>query len=317
MSVTVTPGATTLRTVIESLASGRVNQSVQGSKRSGPVGIESIIEYRSAYPIYLNIVDWVDTWIITSISGIDGADLRTGAQPNPGGQGETPTDALFGGRTIVLSGKQYAQTIWKLRDMQQGLRGSFVDIKTEYPLIFHAVDAVDDLMIMCKLNDKIQIVDQQTTRNDFQRDFQITLRASNPRFISVVRQVNSMAFSSSGSFDNIAFVAYNNGNYRAQTTIELKGPMTNPRVLNETNGTVSVVNGAIPTGETWVFENVGHRCASTARATGPIASQYIDATSMWVYVEPFNVVNNIRLHGNWAGCWLRDHDGPSTHRNVS
>jgi hypothetical protein len=140
-------GITPLQTVVAGLAGGSANRSITGTKRSGPVGIESIIEYRSANVIYLNVVDWIDTFLVTSISGIDGADMRTGAQPNPGGQGETPTDALFGGRTLALTGKQFAQTIWKLRDMQQGLRGSFVDIKTEYPMIFHAVDPADDTQV--------------------------------------------------------------------------------------------------------------------------------------------------------------------------
>ena len=162
-------GFTSLRTVLSGLATGDVNEGITGTKRSGPVGIESIIEYRSANPIYLNVADWVDTFLVLAIDGIDGADMRTGAQPNPGGQGETPTEAFFGGRSLVLTGKQYAQTIWKLRDMQQGLRGSFVEINREYPLIFHAVDPVDDLMIMCKLAQKINLVDQQTHRNDFQR----------------------------------------------------------------------------------------------------------------------------------------------------
>jgi hypothetical protein len=288
-------GFTSLRTVLADLATGSPSDSVIGTKRAGPVGIESIIEYRSANPIYLNVTDWIDTFIVTSIDGIDGADLRTGAQLNPGGHGETPTEALYGGRPLILSGKQYAQTIWKLRDMQQGLRGAFVDINQEYPLIFHAVDPADDLMIMCKLSAKINIPDQQTTRNDFIRDFQIPLRASNPRFLSVVRQVNAVTASAPGNYDNILFAAYNNGNFRAQTTIELKGPMTNPRILNETNGTVSIVNATIPNGETWVFENIGPSMRFYRKSDGENRHAYIDATSMWVYVEPNNVPNNIRL----------------------
>jgi hypothetical protein len=181
-----TAGITSLQTVIQGLASGSANFRILGTKHSGPVGIESIIEYRSANPIYLNVADWIDTFLVTSIDGLDGADMRTSAQQNPGEHGETPSDPLYGGRTLVMTGKQYAKTIWKLRDMQQGLRGSFMDIKHEYPLIFHAVDPADDLMIMCKLASKIAIVDQQTTRNDFQRDFQIPLRASNPRFLGAV-----------------------------------------------------------------------------------------------------------------------------------
>ena len=288
-------GITSLQNVVSGLAGGSSSDRITGTKRSGPVGIESVIEYRSANPVYLNVVDWIDTFIVTSINGIDGADLRTGAQTNPGGHGETPTDAYFGGRTIVLSGKQYAQTIWKLRDMQQGIRGSFAEINKEYPLIFHAVDPTDDMMLMCKLADKINITDQQTTKNEFVRDFQITLRAGNPRFTSAVRQVNNILFQSAGNYDNIAFIAYNNGNFRAQTTIELKGPMTNPRVLNESDGTVSIISGTIPTGETWVFENIGPSMRFYRKSDGVNRHQYIDPTSMWVYVEPFNVPNHIRL----------------------
>src|SRR3954467_2148746 len=183
-------GITSLPGVIAGLGTGVSGERVIGTKHSGPVGIESVIEYRSSYPIYLNISSWVDTFIVVTINGLDGADLLLNSQPNPGEHGETPGDPLFGGRTVVLSGKQYAKTIWKLRDMQQGLRAAFMDIKHEYPLIFHAVNPADDLMIMFKLASKIAIVDQQTTRNDFQRDFQIPLRASNPRFLGAVRQVS-------------------------------------------------------------------------------------------------------------------------------
>jgi hypothetical protein len=290
-----TAGITSLQGVYAGLAGGSSVASITGTKRSGPVGIESIIEYRSANVIYLNVTDWIDTFIVTGIDGLDGADLRTGALPNPGGHGETPTDSLYGGRSVVITGKQYAKTIWKLRDMQMGLRGSFVDIQNEYPLIFHALDPADDLMIMCKLSAKINIVDQQTTKNEFARDFQIPLRASNPRFLSVIRQVNTRTFTSSGVYDDIIFTAYNNGNFRAQTTIELTGPMTNPRILNETNNTMSLVNGTIPAGETWVFENIGPSMRFYRKSDGAFRSQYIDATSMWVYLDPFNVQNNIRF----------------------
>jgi hypothetical protein len=304
-----TAGITSLQGWLSGLAGGAPNHGIIGTKRSGPVGIESVIEYRSANPVYLNVADWVDTFLVTNIAGIDSADLRTGAQPNPGGHGETPTESLWGGRTVVLSGKQYAMTIWKLRDMQQGLRGSFVDINREYPLIFHAVNPTDDLMLLCKLADKINIPDQQTTRNDFQRDFQIPLRASNPRFLSVVRQMSEATFSSGGSYDNIVFTVYNNGNWWAQTTIELTGPMTNPRILNEANQTVTVIKTGttIPAGETWVFENIGPSSRVYRKSDGANRSQYLDATSMWLLVDPNNVPNPIHFtaSGLVAGANVR------------
>lgn len=287
-------GITSLQSVVAGLAKGSASQSIVGTKRSGPVGIESIIEYQSANPVFLNVADWIDTFIVTSVNGIDGSDLRLSAQPNPGEHGETPGDPLFGGRTVVLGGKQYAQTIWKLRDMQQGLRSSFMDIKREYPLIFHALDPEDDLMVMCKLADKINIPDQQTTRSDFQRDFQITLRASNPRFISVVRRVHDFT-QAVASYNNIALTLQNNGNFEAQTTIELTGPMTNPIVYNEDNGTVAIINGAIPAGETWVLEQIGPAKRMYRKSDTANRFTYLAATSTWVLLDPNNKPNDLRF----------------------
>jgi hypothetical protein len=289
-----TAGITSLQSVIQGLASGSANFRILGTKHSGPVGIESIIEYRSANPIYLNVADWIDTFLVTSIDGLDGADMRTSAQQNPGEHGETPSDPLYGGRTLVMTGKQYAKTIWKLRDMQQGLRGSFMDIKHEYPLIFHAVDPADDLMIMCKLASKIAIVDQQTTRNDFQRDFQIPLRASNPRFLGAVRQVSEFT-QAAATYDNIAMTLYNTGNFEAQTTIELTGPMTNPTISNEDNSTAAIISGTIPAGETWVLENAGPAKRMYRKSDQSNRFPYLATTSMWMLLDPNSKKNHIRF----------------------
>jgi hypothetical protein len=288
------PGISTLQTVLAGLAGGSANRSIIGTKRSGPVGIESIIEYRSANPIYLNVVDWVDTFIVISINGLDGADLRLSALPNPGDHGETPGDPLWGGRTLVLTGKQYANTIWKLRDMQQGIRAAFMEIKREYPLIFHALDPADDLMVMCKLADKIAIVDQQTTKNDFQRDFQITLRASNPRFLGAVRRVYEFT-QAVASYNNIALTLQQSGNFEAQTTIELTGPMTNPTVYNEDNGTAAIISGTIPAGETWVLDQAGPAKRMYRKSDSANRFTYMAATSSWLLLDANNKLNHIRF----------------------
>lgn len=299
-------GISSLQTVLAGLAGGSSVDRIVGTKRSGPVGIESVIEYRSDNVVYLNVVDWVDTFLVGTINGLDGADLRQSATPNPGEHGETPGDSLFGGRTLVLIGKQYAKTIWKLRDMQQGLRASFIDINTEYPLIFHAYDPSDDLMIMCKLADKINIPDTQTTRNDFERDFQISLRASNPRFLSVVRQLAE--FTAAGtSYNGIAMTLTNAGNFEAQTLIELTGPMTNPRIINEDNNTAAVIGSVaapavIPAGETWVLENVGAAKLFYRKSDRANRFNYMDATSMWLLIDPNNRLNHIRFTASGLGA---------------
>jgi hypothetical protein len=290
---------TSLQTVLAGLSMGDANKRLQGTKHSGPVGIESIIEYRCPVPLYLNVVDWIDTWIVITINGLDGPDLRASAFPNPGEHGETPGDPLFGGRTVGLIGKVYASTIWKMRDMQMGLRASlYYDIKTEYPLIFHAVDPADDLMVNCKIAQAPQIPDQQTVKNEHVRDFQIMLRASNPRFLSVVRERFALENQPAGSsYDKIAAVLYNKGNFEAHTTVELVGPMTNPRITNETNSTSTVLKTGttIPAGETWVLENTGTSKRFYRKSDGANRFSYLDDTSMWLMLAANNVANNIRF----------------------
>lgn len=187
------PRITPLSTVLAGLATGLPDISVTGTKQSGPTGIESIIEYKGPVPILLNVVDWVDTFLVGNIDGLDGADLRQSATPNPGEDGETPGETLWGGRTLVMSGDLLARTVWKMRDMSAGIRGSFYsDVNSEYPLIFHALDPNNDLFISCKVNDKIRITDQQQAKGSSDRKWQISLRASNPRFLSVVQLSQSV-----------------------------------------------------------------------------------------------------------------------------
>src|SRR4051812_45486691 len=113
-------GILTLGQPSAELGQGNPNERIIGSKLSGPRGIESLIEYNG---LFMNVLDWVDTFIIKTINGLDDADIRDNRENNPGEHGEVPLNSLYGGRTIVLQGIVKTQTIWKLRDMQQALRG--------------------------------------------------------------------------------------------------------------------------------------------------------------------------------------------------
>lgn len=172
---------TTIGTPQAGLGQGDPADIIIGTKTSGPRGIESVLEFNG---IFLNNRAWVDTYLVTQINGIDDADVRDQREANPGRHGETPFPSYYGGRTIVLQGKIVAHTIWKLRDMEQALRKAFADLSQEYPLIFRTNDADTDMMIFCKKSSPIQMPDEQKTSTGFERPFQITLRASNPRFVS-------------------------------------------------------------------------------------------------------------------------------------
>src|SRR5436190_4430087 len=138
------PGILSTPATVIGLGSGLPGESIQGTKTSGPRGIESIIEYNG---LTLNNRAWVDTYLVTNIGGIDDADIRDSREVNPGQHGETPFAAFYGGRTITLTGKVVAQTIWKLRDLQQALRQAFADISQERPLVFRTNSVDTDMLI--------------------------------------------------------------------------------------------------------------------------------------------------------------------------
>ena len=180
------------------LGTGSSSNGLPGSGHSGPRGIESVIEYNG---LYLNVRDWIDTYLVTTIGGLDDADVRDSRELNPGYHGETAFPGYYGGRTITLTGKVYAKTLFKLRDMQQGLRQAFAQLDNELPLVFRTPDPNLDMMALCRKSQAIQMTDEQRTANHFERQFMVTLRASNPRFLSVVKVHSSFNFSDLYTFD--------------------------------------------------------------------------------------------------------------------
>jgi len=222
------------------LGTGSPEDRVLSSPSQGIHGIESMIEYNG---LYMNVRDWIDTFIVTSIMGIDDADVRDSREPNPGQHGETPGDAWYGGRTIVLQGYIETKTLWKMRDMQQALRMAFSDISQERPLILRAQDPAHDVQILCKKKSKIEMPEQQDTLNDFRRNFNITLAASNPRFVSV-QEVYEIA--TIGTVNGIVFNLNTIGTTRALPLIEVEGPLDGSiEIINEANNNYIKLNTLI------------------------------------------------------------------------
>lgn len=201
------------------LGTGSALERVIGTKLSGPQGIEAEIEYNS---LFMNVREWIDTYLVTSIAGRDDADIRTSEDPNPGNHGVTSGKSLYGGRTIVLNGKIRTKTLWKLRDMESALKRAFRDPDTFYPLIIHTGSASNDMQIWCKKNQQIQMLDEQTTQEGFVRPFQITLRADFPFWTSYIEQVAQISPLTSAA---TTLVISQNGNRAAYPVIRIYGPL--------------------------------------------------------------------------------------------
>lgn len=166
------------------LATGSSSEILIGSGESVPPGLEAIIEFNG---IYLNNRSWIDTYIVNQIGGLEDPDLRDDREVNPQQHGETAFDAFYGGRTITLTGYIRAYNIHKLRDMQQALKQALAGLKNEKELILHSWNNPStDVKILCRKGAPIQMAEIQSVDNYFRRDFLITLRASNPRFLGII-----------------------------------------------------------------------------------------------------------------------------------
>lgn len=193
-------------------------------------GVENEIKFNGNT---INKSYYNDAVIVTSIDGLADPDVRDSRAENPGYDGETAFRALYGGRTIVLSGFIRAGTLSKLRDMQDGLKATFAPLD-EKQLIFKSTSFDKSLSIYCRKSQPITMGEVQEGFQ-FKRDFQITLRASNFEFVS--SKLHSVFWQNStdpsdASQTPTAFYGEKNigdivnlGNYLADTLIKVEGPL--------------------------------------------------------------------------------------------
>jgi hypothetical protein len=293
--------------------------TLPGSGLAVPGGLECVFEYNN---LYLNVQQNVDRYKVKNIDGLYDADIRDTRDVNTNSDGETPYNSFYGGRTIVLSGTIETFSIPKLRDMEQALRSAFADLTTEYPLYFRTGNFATDHMIYCK---KITATSGSETQqnNMIQRDFQVSLRASNPRFLAVNGKfVDVTALPGQVAQANPFLLAtcINAGNYKAQPVFRMYGPSTGLTITNDTTGQSFTIN-SIGYGDYLEFnmgtppQNVKYLTNSTGQNMWNMLadnSQYID----FMGTGPANGAlydgtNNIFFYGNcsrvqisWADSWI-------------
>lgn len=282
-------GLTGLSAFASSLWAGDPNVALPGSGTSQPTGLEARLEYNG---IILHDRQVVDGYFINSIDGLGGPDIRDNREPNPQSHGETSFDSYLGGRTILLSGEVQAGNIGKLRDLQQALRTAFYVFQEE-DLILRTGDINRDVFISCKMIDKIAMKEEQTSLQA-RRKFQITLRASDPRFKSLIERSSTAMFgSTSGAQSRQAFMRVANaGNFLASPSIRIYGPMTNTVITNDTlvddepAARFIKINGDIPAGRYYEYKVVGGDSATLYDDLGANKLGQLDIASSTIQLAP-------------------------------
>jgi hypothetical protein len=262
----------------EGLGTGRPDTFIEGSKLS-PGGIESILEFSG---LYLNMRDWVDTYIIDSYSTT--VEIRAQSLPNPGFDGETPLKTVYGARNITLGGYIRAHTLWKMRDMEDALRRAFNNIRDESPLSIIGGVPERNTVIWCKKSSDVDIPDTQTDFQ-FKRKFQIQLRAGDPRFYS-----SRLELVQAGIQATPVFEIQHNGTYDTLPEIHVTGPITDLMMTHtDLAGKVTVTKVktgvTIPAGETWVFNSKEHTVQRLSDQANRFSSRD-PQNSKWINFPP-------------------------------
>lgn len=280
---------------------GAANTAVLGSGVAVPTGLEALLEYNG---LFLNNTSIADKFRINEISGFDDADIRDVREVNPGHHGETAYEALYGGRTITLTGRIEAYSLEKLRDMQHALRSAFADL-TEKPLTVRTGSFARDHQIYCRKSSPIQMREVQADWNFF-RDFMLTLRASDPRIVSFQQQVATI----DNEVEINSATLENKGNFSAQPLIVIKGNAVNPRIENATTDEVMQIFGTIPADEEFILDIKGRTMKNSA---GTNVFRYLDIDSDWITLAPGNnviltssdsVSAASEVTFNWRHSWL-------------
>lgn len=280
--------------------------ALPGSGLSVPGGLECTFEYNG---LFLNVRKNLDRYKVNSIDGLADPDVRDTRDVNTNSDGETPYNSFYGGRTIVISGTIDTYTIAKLRDMQQALRTAFSDLTTEYPLHFRTGNFLTDHVIYCKKINSSAMTEQQQNMS-VGRDFQISLRASNPCFLSYYQKFVDIAPEVSMITPILLSSAVNSGNYKAQVIYRIYGPCSTATFINDlTDKSFTIENvpyggyfefntGAPPSNIKYLIDNNG-------------VNQWNNLTDDSQYVYLAKGVNNIfyigdspRVTMSWQDTWI-------------
>lgn len=162
------------------LWSGQQGVFLPGSGTAKPPGLESIVDYNG---ITINDRRVMDKYRVRKFSGLHGgSEIRSSEENNSSSIGATPLTNLPGGKTFIIEGTIQAGNTDKLRDMQQALTTAFFSM-VERPMVFHS-PLTGDCYIMCRPTDQVSMTDEHTKNDRLVCDFQISMRATDPRIYS-------------------------------------------------------------------------------------------------------------------------------------
>lgn len=272
------------------LWAGIPENATPGSQLSQPAGLEALLEYNGIIIHDRSVYDKYRLKVIDGLHG--GVGIRVNEDTNPGDHGSFPLMNMLDARSIIIEGVINTGNLSKMRDLQQALRTAFFSM-VERPLIIRTGDVSRDVYVMARINDKIGMREEQTKMDRFTREFQISMRATDPRIYSINRRSYRQEDITSGAAE---MELVNAGNWEASARIVIDGPVTDALITNTTilpdeNFQRFVkINGSIPLGATYTYDSSN---GTLVNQLGVRKDSQLDVTSKQIRLG--NGINNIEL----------------------
>jgi hypothetical protein len=206
---------------VASPGSGSVDDRVIGTGNAFP-SFPGLVQYNG---LLMNDLQSYDYFHINNIDGLDDAELRDFRSSRPFDDGEDLYGSLYSGRPVVINGEIRAYDVWKTDDMREALQTAFAlntgfgNPNVEKPLWFRRGSTVNDRLIYCKKNAKIEIPHTLPTKQSGWVPFMVPLRASDPRMLSYL--LHSVSQAGEGST-----LVNNAGNFPSKALLRFYGPCT-------------------------------------------------------------------------------------------
>lgn len=262
-----------------------------------PYGIEAVLEYTNTNTLRLNenkrVPGLGEFYRVYSIAGLDDMDIRTESSFDlPNRDGELAAKALYGGRTLAIRARIVAQNLRRLREMQNAVKFAFRDPNTERQLFFRAESSAFDHFITCRKR-QLQWAEEQTNI-EFTREFLLTLRASDGRFLTSA--TTSTVVTSATAMTNL-------GTYRELPVItilpQVATSLVNP-VLTWTGASAGTftLTGTLTNPRTWIIDTK----ARTIRTDlGASVDGFLSPGSTWPTLEPGTTTYTLTATSGMAG----------------
>lgn len=205
---------------------------VPGSGDIQPLGVEAVIEYNQ---LYLNVLDWEQTYRVKSIDGLADSDVVSVAKKRTG-IGESFGKSSYSGRSMVMQVEIVGNSLRRLRDMERALDEAFNDL-LDHRLYFHFIGAdgqfsdSHSLFIDCRKWTNTSGSDEISNMMN-NRVRQITLRAQYPRLRSLQQSQTITNLDAASK----TFTLTNVGSYEALAAYRIIGSATNVQIINHTTG---------------------------------------------------------------------------------